>query len=99
MGYKILISPVAQKQIEVAVWYYKNKVSGKVATLFINDYKKTFNAIRNVVYFKCFFDDFRGKALKKFPYIVFYTLDEQQKVIIVKAVFHTSQNTDKYQDL
>lgn len=99
MSYKILISPVAQKHIEEAVFYYKNKVSDKVATMFIDDYKKTFNDIRNVLYFKFFFKNFRGKALKKFPYIVFYSLDEQQKAIIINAVFHTSQNTDKYTDL
>ncbi len=34
--------------------------------------------------------------MKKFPFIVFYTIDEDLKIIVIKAVFHTSQNTDKY---
>jgi toxin ParE1/3/4 len=34
--------------------------------------------------------------MKKFPFIVFYTIDEELKIIIIKAVFHTSQNPIKY---
>lgn len=34
--------------------------------------------------------------MKKFPYLVFYTLDEERELIIIKAVFHTSQHPDKY---
>jgi len=34
--------------------------------------------------------------MKKFPFIVFYTIDEELKIIIIKAVFYTSQNPIKY---
>lgn len=34
--------------------------------------------------------------MKKFPYVVFYTIDEVIKVIIIKGIFHTSQNPNKY---
>ncbi|WP_354359720.1 type II toxin-antitoxin system RelE/ParE family toxin [Pedobacter sp. UYP30] len=42
------------------------------------------------------FENFRGLPMKKFPYIIFYTISEEQKTIIIKAVFHTSQDTEKY---
>lgn len=96
MTYKIVITPVAQKHIEEAIIYYKNKASNKVATMFIEDYKKTFTDIQKVLYFKFFFENFRGKPMKKFPFIVFYTLDESRKIIMIKAVFNTNQDTNKY---
>lgn len=37
--------------------------------------------------------------MKKFPFIVFYSLDEQLKVIFINAVFNTHQNTNKYPNL
>ncbi|MGB6093945.1 MAG: type II toxin-antitoxin system RelE/ParE family toxin [Moheibacter sp.] len=96
MTYEIVITPVAQNHIEDAINYYKNKASNKVAGMFIDDYKKTFRDIQKVLYFKIFFENFRGKPMKKFPFIVFYTLDEQQKIIFIKAVFNTHQDTNKY---
>lgn|SRR5690606_34238241 len=99
MTYKIVITPVAQKHIEDAIVYYKNKASNKVAGMFIDDYKKTFSDIQKVLYFKFFFENFRGKPMKKFPFIVFYSLDEQLKVIFINAVFNTHQDTNKYPHL
>jgi toxin ParE1/3/4 len=96
MSYKIVVTPDAIKNIENAVNYYKFEVSDKVAKLFINDYQKTFKDIQKTKYFQYFFEDFRGKPMKKFPFIVFYTINEEIKVIFIKAVFHTSQNPGKY---
>lgn len=96
MSYKIVITPDAIENIDNAIHYYKKEVSTHVAKLFINDYKKTFKDIQKTKYFQFFFENFQGKPMKKFPYIVFYTIDEDLKIIIIKAVFHTSQNIDKY---
>lgn len=96
MSYKIIVTPDAIQNIDDAVAYYKIKASVKVAREFIEDYRKTFKDIQKTKYFQIFFDDFRGKPMKKFPYIVFYTINEELKTIVIKAVFHTSQNPNKY---
>lgn len=99
MNYKIVLTPVAKQNIDEATAYYKNKVSARVAKLFIDDYRKAFKDILKTKYFRFFFQDFRGKPMKKFPYIVFYTIDEEQKIILIKAVFNTSQDDQKYSDI
>ena len=96
MNYKIVLTPDAIKNIDDAIDYYKTVASVKVAKSFIDDYKTTFKDIQKVKYFQFFFQEFRGKPMKKFPFIVFYTIDEELKIIIIKAVFHTSQNPIKY---
>ncbi len=96
MSYKIILTPNAVRDINEAVSYYQEKASKKVANLFIEDYRNTFRKIQETKYFKTFFENFRGKSMNKFPYIIFYTIDENQKIIMIKAVFHASQNTDKY---
>ena len=83
-------------QMNVYLNYYQENVSKKVANLFLKDYKESFKDILKTKYFKLFFEDFRGKPLKKFPFFVFYTIEENLKIITIKAIFHTSQNTDKY---
>ncbi|WHF51552.1 type II toxin-antitoxin system RelE/ParE family toxin [Chryseobacterium gotjawalense] len=99
MVYKIVLTPDAERQLDDAVTYYKKVVSTKVAKLFLQDYKKTYMDILKTKYFQFFFEDFRGVPMKKFPYIIFYTIDENQKIIIIKAVFHTSQNPEKYREI
>lgn len=99
MSYKIVLTPVAKQNIDDATAYYKNTVSAKVAKLFIDDYKKTFKDILKTRYFRFFFQEFRGKPMKKFPFIIFYTIDENSKIIFIKAVFNTSQDDQKYNEI
>jgi len=34
--------------------------------------------------------------LKKYPYLVFYKVDDTKREIIIKAIFNTNQDTSKY---
>ena len=96
MSYKLLITPDAETQLDEAVLYYKNRASKRVALDFLSEFKNSCQSILNVIHFQFFFDEFRAVPMRKFPFLLFYTIDENQKVIIIKAVFHTSQNPDKY---
>ncbi|NGM62123.1 type II toxin-antitoxin system RelE/ParE family toxin [Sphingobacterium sp. SGG-5] len=96
MAYKILVTPDASKQIEEAVSYYIEHASKKVASKFLQDYKKAVADILKVRYFQVCYLNFRGRMMRTFPYIVFYTIDEEQQIIVVKAVFHTAQNPIKH---
>lgn len=96
MAYSILITPAATNHIEEATAYYMEHASKKVALKFLQDYKKAVADILKVRYFQVFYLNFRGRMLTKFPYIVFYTLDDEQELIIIKAVFHTAQTPQKY---
>lgn len=96
MAYKILVTPAARKQIEEAVAYYMENASKKVALSFLQKYKKTVSEILKTRYFQVFYLDFRGRMMEKFPYIIFYTINEEQQIIVIKAVFHTAQHPDKY---
>ena len=58
MTYKIVVTPDAISDINNAINYYKEKVSKKVAHLFLKDYKESFKDILKTKYFKLFFEDF-----------------------------------------
>lgn len=96
MDYKLLITPDAEHQIDQAISYYKNFASKKVALRFLNEYKQTCESILNVLHFQFYFLEFRAVPMRKFPFLIFYTIDEEKKMVIVKAVFHTSQSPEKY---
>jgi hypothetical protein len=74
------------------------KCNKKVASDFVAEYQKALTTIRKQPFFRIFYKDFRGYPLKKYPFIVFYQIQEKEKLILVKSVFHTAQNPDKYND-
>ncbi|MFN7044941.1 MAG: hypothetical protein ACK4M1_07065 [Flavobacterium sp.] len=50
MAYKIIVSPIAIKNIDNAVNYYIEEVSKKVALDFLNDYKKTYKDLQKTLF-------------------------------------------------
>lgn len=95
MGYKIKISPIAKENIKDAIFYYKTNVSLKVAINFLKDYEQTLDKITINPFYRVYYKNFRGIPLKKYPYIIFFRIDENKKQILINAVFHTNQDTGK----
>lgn len=95
MAYKIRVSPNAKLDIREAVAYYKKKASVKVAQNFVKDYEQTLEKIMQNPFFHVYYKDFRGLSLKKYPYVIFYKIDQEQKLILINAVFQANQDTNK----
>ncbi len=95
MDYKIRISPIAKANIKDAVSYYKNEVSIKVALNFVKDYEQTLQKIKQNPFYQIYYKNFRGLPFKKYPYIIFFQVDENRKLISINAVFQGNQNIDK----
>jgi toxin ParE1/3/4 len=96
MSYKIVVSPIAAKNIEDAVKYYVDNASKKVATNFLKQYRKTYNTIQINPFYQFHDTNYRFLPFDTFPYIAFFIVDEATKTVFLNAVFHTSQSTNKY---
>ncbi len=96
MNYKIIVSPIASKNIEDALEYYILKTTKKVALDFLKDYRKTYKALQIIPFYKIHDTNYRFLPFDKFPYIAFFIVDELSKTVFLNAVFHTSQNPDKH---
>lgn len=95
MAYKVYISDEAKLDIENSFLYYKSKVSDRVAKNFLTDFRTTLKIITNNPYFRLWYSNFRGKPMRKYPFVIFYLLDDVENIIVVSRVFHTSQNLHK----
>lgn len=96
MVYKISVSPIASKNIDDATTFYLKEASKKVATAFLKDYQKTYKALQKNLFYQFHDTNYRFLPFDKFPYIAFYIVDEPNKIVYLNAVFHTSQNPNKY---
>jgi toxin ParE1/3/4 len=96
MNYKIIVEPQAQKDIEDAYLYYKQKVNTKVAKQFFADINHAYKNLKVNPFYQIRTKGYRALPLKKFPYIIFFTLLEDSKEIMILALFNTHQNPEKY---
>jgi plasmid stabilization system protein ParE len=90
--YKVKIDQEALLDLQEIIEWYNNQAQGIGARFFkqitsqINSLKKAPFAYSNR------YADVRCMIIKKFPFMVHYKIDSDQKLIIIFAVFHTSRN-------
>ena len=92
--YKVIILPLAKKDIkEAALWY--NKKQKGLGKRFTKEIRRKTNLLRQEPYEVAIrYDDVRTAILDVFPYMIHYSIDESQKLIVISAVLHTSRSPD-----
>ena len=87
--YKIVFSPKAITDIEEAISYYNRQLLGS-GNRFISDLKTIYKSIdRNPFFATIKYDNVRCAGLKKFPFSVHFTIDEERRIVTIAAVFNT----------
>jgi plasmid stabilization system protein ParE len=95
MSFKILIEPRALADVQDAITYYDGKQTG-LGEKFYNAFNNHLDAIAKNPFYQLRYKDYRTVPINKFPYIIFFYIDEEIQTAYVTAVFHTSQNPIKY---
>jgi toxin ParE1/3/4 len=95
MSFKIVIEPRAIFDIQEAVDYYDFKQIG-LGEYFIQALEEHIEILRKNPFFQIRYKDYYGLPIKKFPFIIFYFKDAEEKIVYVVSVFNTSLNPKKY---
>ncbi len=94
MVYKLIISPRAQKEIENAIDYY-SLYSKKAPQSFINFLNDAYSTLQTNPFFSIHYDKIRSLKINKFPFSIYFTINEIQKTVRVLACFHAKRNPNK----
>ena len=94
MVYKIIVSPRAQNEIIEAIDFYALH-SIDAPHNFIIQLQKVYEILTRNPFFRVQYKSVRVLKLKKFPYSLFYTIDENQKSVRVLSCFHNKRNPKK----
>ncbi|CAC9976712.1 type II toxin-antitoxin system RelE/ParE family toxin [Flavobacterium panici] len=95
MIFNIVIEPRALVDIQEAIDYYESKQSG-LGEYFYQVIDEHLDTLSKNPFFEIRYKDYRGLPTKKFPFIIFYFIDENVKTVYVMSVFNTSLNPSKY---
>ena len=83
--------------IQQAIDYYDEQQIG-LGERFENTLNKHLIALENNPFYRIRYDNIRCLPIRKFPYMVHYTVEEVQKLIIIRAVFHTSLDPENWKE-
>lgn len=96
MSYQVLVDKKAIIEIEDAYDYYENKLIG-LGDRFQDSLDEHFNLLTKNPFFQIRYDIVRCLPMKKFPFMIHYSIDKEQKVVYIHAVFHTSRNPESWE--
>lgn len=94
MAYKVIISPRAQNEIEHAVDYYA-LYSKSVPTRFIESLEDAYQTLKVNPCFKLQYRNVRAFKIRKFPYSLYFTIDEDTNTVLVRSCFHNKRSPSR----
>ena len=83
----------AELELDEAVFYYKT-IRKSLGEKFILDYENQLNTLYNFPFFEEKYDIVRTLPLKKFPYTIHFTVDENEKIVSIQALTCDYQNPE-----
>ena len=98
MAYKIIVSPWAQKEIENAIDYYA-LYSSNAPQSFINLLKDTYTTLESNPSFSVQYKNIRALKINKFPYSLYFVINETQNTVRILSCFHNKKNPNKRPEL
>jgi toxin ParE1/3/4 len=94
MAYRVIVSPRAQKEIENAIDYYA-LYSTKAPQNFINVLKESYNILTSNPFLTVRYKNIRALNMPKFPYSLFFVINQNQNTVKVLSCFHNRRNPNK----
>ena len=91
--FHIYIENRALADIQEAIDYYDSQQVG-VGAKFLKAVEKEFVALEKNPFYAIRYKNVRCKQIKKFPYLIHFTIDETEEIIFVTAVISTHRNPD-----
>ena len=91
MEYRIIISPRAQKEIENAIDYYASS-SVDAPINFIVSLQKAYKKLNRNPLFGIRYKNIRALKIRKFPYLLYFVVNEKLLTVKVLACFHGRRN-------
>jgi plasmid stabilization system protein ParE len=92
MQYKVILKPEAEKDLDEAIIWYEKQREGLGIDLLLH-FEDALKLIQSnpFLYAKVLFH-FRKTLMDKFPYAIYYAVNEQNNIVDVYAVLITSRS-------
>ena len=90
MTYRVVIDPMAIRDIQQAIDYYDEQQPG-LGEKFENTLNNHLLILETNPYFRVRYSNIHCLPLRKFPYMLHFTINKENKLVNIMAVFHQSR--------
>ena len=91
MSFEIFIEPEVFTDIQENIdWYNKQKAG--LGFEFYNVVLKSFKILKLNPFYRIRYENVRCLPIKTFPFMIHFTVNEVEKLIIIRAILSTSRN-------
>lgn len=91
MAFKVVILKRAEIEIDEVVFYYENIQKG-LGKKFVSEYQQNLKTLKSIPFFQIKYNSIRTLPLKKFPYTLHISVDENNKKVFIHALTCNYQN-------
>ncbi|MFN0031205.1 MAG: type II toxin-antitoxin system RelE/ParE family toxin [Flavobacteriales bacterium] len=91
--YVVVMDRRAEKEIGESFIYYQ-KISLRLAQRYYKAIKQAAKDLESHPHYQLKYDDYRCHAVRGFPFLLHYKVDETHRIVRIGGVIHTSRNPD-----
>lgn len=91
MAYNLIVLSRAQNEIANAIEYYASH-SNDAPLKFITELNNTYDTLRAYPFFAVKYKNVRTLKLKRFPYSLYFTVNDKNDTVSILSCFHNEQN-------
>lgn len=95
MVYNLLVSPRAQHEVEKAIDSYAPNYSD-ISNKFIIQLQSAYNTLQTNPFFNIRYKNIRSLKLKKYPYSLYFVVDEVRKTVLILSCFHNKRSPESH---
>ena len=95
MAYKVDVLISAEREIGEILEYY-SKINVLLPGKFLDNLKSTYRYLEQNPFFQKRYKNIRGVPITNFPFMIFFVVEENLKIVRILSCFHTSQDPMKY---
>jgi hypothetical protein len=96
MSFKIKIETDAKLDIQQAINWYNKQQKG-LGKKFYSVLLKQIEGLKKNPHYEIRYDNVMCLPVKKFPFMIHFTVEKSEKIVSVRSVFHTSLNPEKWE--
>ncbi|PTQ99991.1 ParE-like toxin of type II ParDE toxin-antitoxin system [Mucilaginibacter yixingensis] len=93
--FSVKINEKALHELEASVKWYEEELPGLGERFFVAVREKIRLIVKGPYLYKSLNEKYRQAVLADFPFVIVYWINEQQQIIIISAIFHTSRRPNK----
>jgi len=99
MNWNIILKDTAKSEIDESFLYYEIQLQN-LGNQFAQSVSESFDKIQsNPFSFPVVYRDIRRSIVKRFPFVIYFSIDISTNEITIISVFHTSRNSANWQNL